>query len=76
MVSLFCWRMGVLIKIGGDVLEIPDALSIEELLKTKNLPGDGLIVAVNGDVVKREHWPNWKLSPNDNVEIIRMVFGG
>lgn len=66
----------MLIKVGGDVLEIPDALSLEELLKTKNLSGDGLIVAVNGDVVKREHWQNWKLSPNDNVEIIRMVFGG
>lgn len=66
----------MLIKIGGTVSQIPDALSIQELLQTKDLSGDGLIIAVNGDVIKREDWKSWKLNPNDNIEIIRMVFGG
>lgn len=64
------------VTIGGSVSQIPDAMSIQELLQTKSLPGDGLIIAVNGDVVKREQWKSHKLNPNDNVEIIRMVFGG
>ncbi|OGO21692.1 MAG: thiamine biosynthesis protein ThiS [Chloroflexi bacterium RBG_16_51_9] len=66
----------MLIKIGGAVSQIPDALSIQELLQTKNLSGDGLIIVVNGDVIKREDWKSWKLNPNDSIEIIRMVFGG
>jgi sulfur carrier protein len=66
----------VLVKIGGSVSQIPDAMSIQELLQTKSLPGDGLIIVVNGDVVRREQWKSQKLNPNDNVEIIRMVFGG
>jgi sulfur carrier protein len=68
--------MTVLITIGGTESQIPDALSIQELLQTKNLSGDGIIIAVNGDVIKREHWKSWKLNPNDNIEMIRMVFGG
>jgi sulfur carrier protein len=66
----------MLVKIGGSVAQIPDAMSIQELLQTKSLPGDGLIIVVNGDVVRREQWKSQKLNPNDNVEIIRMVFGG
>jgi len=66
----------MLVKIGGSVSQIPDAMSIQELLQTKSLPGDGLIIVVNGDVVRREQWKSQKLNPNDNVEIIRMVFGG
>lgn len=66
----------MLVKIGGSVSQIPDAMSIQELLQTKSLPGDGLIIVVNGNVVRREQWKSQKLNPNDNVEIIRMVFGG
>jgi thiamine biosynthesis protein ThiS len=68
----------VLVKIGGSESQMPDASSIQEMLKLKNITGNsliGLIVVVNGNVIRKEQW-GMPLNPNDNVEIIRMVFGG
>jgi sulfur carrier protein len=35
-----------------------------------------LAVAVNGCVVRRSEWPNTRLQPGDNVEIVRPFSGG
>lgn len=68
----------MLIKICGIESQIPDASSIQEMLKLKNISGNsliGLIVVVNGNVIRKEQW-GMPLNLNDNVEIIRMVSGG
>jgi len=66
----------MLIIVGGNEIQVPDASSIQELLQAKDLSGDGIIVSVNDNVIRREFWKMTKLNPDDNVEIISMVFGG
>ena len=68
----------MLIKIGGIESQIPDTSSIQEMLKLNNISGNslmGLIVVVNGNVIRKEQW-DMPLNLNDNIEIIRMVSGG
>jgi sulfur carrier protein len=36
----------------------------------------GIAVALNGAVVPRAAWPQTKLRPGDNVEIVRALKGG
>ena len=66
----------MLIKINGIVSGIAEASSIRDLIRSRNLSGDGIIVAVNGDVVKRDQWESVKLKPDDKLELIRIVAGG
>lgn len=64
------------VKICGSESQIPEASSVQELIESRNLSGQSIIIAVNDNIVRRELWENTKLNPNDNVEIIRMVSGG
>ena len=64
------------VKICGAESQIPEALSLQELIEFRNLSANSIIIAVNDSIVRRELWKNTKLNPNDNVEIIRIVAGG
>jgi thiamine biosynthesis protein ThiS len=64
------------VKICGVDSQIPGDSSLQEIIESRNLSGNSLIIAVNDNIVRRELWNNTKLNPNDNVEIIRIVSGG
>jgi sulfur carrier protein len=64
------------VKICGAESQIPEALSLQELIESRNLTGNSVVIAVNDNIVRRELWKSTKLNPNDNVEIIRIVSGG
>jgi len=66
----------VLIKVCGEESRVPDALTVQELITSRNLSGKGIIIAVNENVVRPELWTSTKLNPADSVEIIRIVSGG
>jgi thiamine biosynthesis protein ThiS len=66
----------VLIKVCGEESQVPEAVTVQELIMSRNLSGKGIIIAVNENVVRRELWTSTKLNPDDNVEIIRIVSGG
>lgn len=66
----------MLIRINGTVSQIAEASSIRDLIQSRNLSSDGIIVAVNGDVVNRDQWESVKLKPDDKLELIRIVAGG
>lgn len=66
----------MLIKVCGEESQVPDAITIQELITSRNLSGKGLIIAINENVVRRELWTSTMLNPDDNVEIIRIVSGG
>lgn len=66
----------MLITINGSVIDVPDGLSVRELVEYKNLPAQKIIVEMNGNIIRTEQWENVKLKPDDNLEIIRFVGGG
>lgn len=54
------------------------AATLAELLAQNgiDLDGKGIAVALNGQVVRRTAWMQTKLSPGDDVEIVRVRQGG
>ncbi len=64
------------VRINGTVSEIPDNLSLLELLKIRNLADKNLIIELNGEIVQNTNWESIRLKAKDNIELVQMVFGG
>lgn len=50
--------------------------TIRELLAEKEIRQDSIVVAVNGEVVRRGEWDSRRISDGDSVEIVHAVAGG
>ena len=50
--------------------------TIRTLLAGKEMPDKSVVVAVNGDVVRREEWDSCRIEEGDEVEIVHAVAGG
>ena len=66
----------MLVRINGKETEIPDSLSIKDLIQSKKLSASTLIIELNGEIVRREKWDSLKLNPDDNIELVRLIGGG
>ena len=66
----------MLVKINGAADEVPDKSSVRDVLVSRSIPLEVAIVALNGEVVKREDWQSTVLACDDDLEIIRIIGGG
>lgn len=57
-------------------IEVEDKPTVRTLLVGKELPDKSVVVAVNGDVVRREEWDSHRIEEGDEVEIVHAVAGG
>ena len=66
-----------MIRINGEGAPL-SAATLAELLEQNGVEagGKGVAVALNGQVVRRQAWTETKLSPGDDVEIVRVRQGG
>jgi sulfur carrier protein len=66
-----------MIRINGEGAPL-SAATLAELLaqNSVDVDGKGVAVALNGQVVRRASWSETKLSPGDDVEIVRVRQGG
>ncbi len=66
-----------MIRINGEGAPLT-AVTLAELLAQNGVDaeGKGVAVALNGQVVRRQAWTDTKLSPGDDVEIVRVRQGG
>lgn len=64
------------IKLNGDVCQIEDGMTLQELVDSLQLPNRALAIAVNRTVITRQKWPEVVLSPADQVELVRAIGGG
>ena len=62
--------------INGEGREVPDNLSIEELLRHLKLRTERVAVERNREIVKRERWGAVQLQEGDRLEIVHFVGGG
>ena len=64
------------ITINGERREVPNELTLEDLIRHLSLAPERLAVERNREVVRRTEWPRISLAENDQLEIIHFVGGG
>jgi sulfur carrier protein len=66
-----------MIRVNGEGAPL-SAATLAELLAQNGIDhdGKGVAVALNGRVVRRQAWMQTKLTPGDDVEIVRVRQGG
>ncbi len=66
----------MIIKVNESTKEISEDLSVKGLVRELEISDNGIAIAINNNVVKKDDWSNHKLQNNDNVLIIRSTQGG
>ncbi|MEC7239871.1 MAG: sulfur carrier protein ThiS [Myxococcota bacterium] len=64
------------ILLNGEQREVESEITLAALLQLLDLPGAGVALALNRQVVPRDQWPVLRLTEGDRVEIVRAVGGG
>jgi sulfur carrier protein len=62
--------------INGAAHELPDRSRVAAVLDVLGLPGRGVAVAVDGELVRRADWPVTALAEGARVEVVTAVQGG
>lgn len=62
--------------LNGQKTELEKPISLVELLESKGIEHDKVIVEYNYDILMRDAWSNTVLKENDNIEVLRFVGGG
>ncbi|MGG6230849.1 sulfur carrier protein ThiS [Tenacibaculum sp. SDUM215027] len=64
------------IKVNESLRKFSNTLTLQELINGLRVQTNGIAVAVNENVIKKENWTSHKLRDNDNVLIIKSTQGG
>ena len=64
------------IQVNGEPREVEKDLSLPNLIAELNLKPEQIAIELNHNVVRRAHWANTLLQPDDKVEIVHFVGGG
>ncbi|HXE74361.1 MAG TPA: sulfur carrier protein ThiS [Candidatus Xenobia bacterium] len=62
--------------INGAPQQVPENLTLRELLRYLNLGEDRVAIERNRRIVKREEWESVRVEPGDQLEIVHFVGGG
>ena len=62
--------------LNGEPRELPDGATVETAVGELGAPGDGVAVAVDGEVVPRGEWASTEVRDGQQVEVLRAVQGG
>lgn len=65
------------IVVNGEREEIKDGTCVEAFLAQVRQDGRaGVVVALNGEILRREHYPQRTLKEGDSLELVQMTAGG
>jgi len=64
------------IQVNGEPREVAQSISLPQLIANLNLKPEQIAIELNHNVVRRAHWEETFLKPDDKVEIIHFVGGG
>jgi len=62
--------------INGAVQQVPENLTLRELLRHLKLGEERVAIERNRQIVKREEWESVRVEPGDQLEIVQFVGGG
>jgi len=66
----------VQIRVNDENREVPENLSLQQLISNLNLAPERIAIELNHDLVRRADWPATVLKEGDRVEIVHFVGGG
>jgi thiamine biosynthesis protein ThiS len=64
------------VTINGESREIPDGLSVADMLAHLGITADRVAVERNRDILPRAQWKGTAVAANDAYEIVHFVGGG
>lgn len=64
------------IQLNGEALDLPDGLSVADLLARLDLAGKRVAVELNLDIVPRSQHAVTRLGDGDRVEVVHAIGGG
>ena len=64
------------VKLNGETRELPEAMTILQLLELLNVRRDSVAVEVNREIVPRARHAERRLEEGDAVEVVTFVGGG
>jgi sulfur carrier protein len=64
------------VRVNGKTQAVPDGATVEALVEQLKLQSQRLAVEVNQELVTQARWQQFKLKPDDRVEIVSFVGGG
>ncbi len=68
--------MTIRVRVNGNEIELPTAVSIEQMIRLVDIPQNYLAVEVNAIVVPREDHGRHLIDDGDEVEVVTLVGGG
>ena len=64
------------VTLNGEEREVPEGLTVQQLLAHLGLPADRLAVERNLDILPRSQWEVTPVAPGDRYEVVHFVGGG
>lgn len=64
------------VQINGEIRELPEELTLSELVLQLALAPERLAIELNREVVRRARWAETVIEEGDQVEIVHFVGGG
>ncbi len=64
------------VTINGESREIPETLSVADLVEHLGLSAGRVAVEQNREILPREHWEERQIAGGDSFEIVHFVGGG
>jgi len=64
------------IQLNGDLYEVNNGTSLNELLNKLKIQKNKVAIEVNGEIVEKDKYSNLILNKNDKVEIVQFIGGG
>ena len=64
------------IHVNGERQEVPENISLSNLIEQLELPAQRIAVELNREVIRSTNWSSTLLGENDRIEIVHFVGGG
>jgi len=64
------------IQLNGKAQDVPEGLTLSELLEWLKIPSDRVALERNLQVVPRRQWAETRVEPGDRLEVVHFVGGG
>lgn len=64
------------ITVNGEVLEVENNTSIKDIIELLKVENQSIVAEIDGQVVSKNEFENFKVYKNAKIELIRFVGGG
>ena len=64
------------VAINGETKELPDGISLNEMIEMLSLPPRMMAIEINQQVIRKQDWEGTRIDEGDKIEIVHFVGGG